>query len=77
MDIFQLLINELYLPGVSIVNTIREKYMLDIIDPKTKDIHVKDFNRVVSFDKDIYYLCDYNNEYKDIKGNSSNSNMII
>ena len=77
MDIFQLLINELYLPGVSIVNTIREKYMLDIIDPKTKDIYVKDFNRVISFDKDIYYLCDYNNEYNkdNIKGNSHNNNV--
>jgi hypothetical protein len=44
---------------VSVVSTVRG-FVLDIIAPKTKD---------------IYYLCDYNNEYnKDsyIKGNNNN-----
>lgn len=74
MDIFKLLINELYLPGVTIFQEIRDQFFLDIIDPKTKEIQIKDFNRVISFDKDIYYYCDYNLEDKNDKGKKPLSN---
>lgn len=67
MDIFKLLINELYLPGVTIFQQIREKYLLDIIDPKIKEIQIKDFNKVISFNKTIYGSLDANLEDKNEK----------
>ena len=67
MDIFKLLINELYLPGVTIFEQIREKYLLDIIDPKIKEIQIKDFNKVISFNKTIYGSLDANLEDKNEK----------
>jgi len=54
MDLFKLLINELYLPGVTIFQEIRENYFLDIIDPKIWELNCDDFMKVISFDRNIF-----------------------
>ncbi len=54
MDLFNLLINELYLPGVTIFYEIREKFFLDLIDPKIFEINPEDFIKTISFEKNIF-----------------------
>ena len=54
MDLFKLLINELYLPGVTLLQEIRNVYFLDIIDPKMGEIECTDFIKVISFDEEIF-----------------------
>ena len=49
MDLFKLLINELYLPGVSLFHEIRETFLLDIIDPKILEIECDYFIKVIAF----------------------------
>ena len=49
MDLFKLLINELYLPGVSLFQEIRETFLLDIIDPKILEIDPEHFIKVIAF----------------------------
>ena len=49
MDLFKLLINELYLPGVSLFQEIRETFLLDIIDPKILEIDCDYFIKVIAF----------------------------
>ena len=49
MDLFKLLINELYLPGVSLFQEIRETFLLDIIDPKILEIDWDYFIKVIAF----------------------------
>ena len=49
-DLFDLLIHELYLPGVSIFQEVRKTLLLDIIDPNIIDINPNDFIKVVSFE---------------------------
>ena len=68
MDLFQLLINELYLPGVSLFQEIRETFLLDIIDPKILEIDCDYFIKVIAF-----------SSIDDIKGmgNTSGNNNII
>ncbi len=54
MDLFKLLINELYLPGVTLLQEIRSIYFLDIIDPKMGELDCNDFIKVISFDDTIF-----------------------
>ena len=49
-DLFDLLIHELYLPGVSLFQEVRKTLLLDIIDPNIIDINPNDFIKVVSFE---------------------------
>ena len=49
MDLFKLLIKELYLPGVTLFQEIRENFLLDIIDPKILEIECDYFIKVVAF----------------------------
>ena len=44
-NIYKCLINELYLPGITILNEIRNKYLLDIIDPNRFILVRDDFLR--------------------------------
>ena len=52
-DLFDLLIHELYLPGVSLFQEVRKTLLLDIIDPNTIDINPNDFIKVVTFEPAI------------------------
>lgn len=54
MDIFKLLINDLYIPGVTLFQRLRDTYMFEIIDPKVDQIAVEDFNSVILIDNDDY-----------------------
>ena len=49
MDLFKLLIKELYLPGVTLFQEIREYFLLDIIDPKILEIDCGYFIKVIAF----------------------------
>ena len=51
MDLFKLLIQELYLPGVSLFQEIRETFLLDMIDPNILEIEADYFIRVIAFSK--------------------------
>ena len=51
MDLFKLLIQELYLPGVSLFQEIRETFLLDIIDPIILEIDCDYFIKVIAFSK--------------------------
>ena len=53
MDLFKLLINELYLPGVTIFQEVRKTLLLDILDPNIIDVNPNDFIKVVCFEPDI------------------------
>ena len=48
MDLFDILINELYFQGITITNKIREIFMLDALDERStfSSLQVKDFNPV-------------------------------
>ena len=69
MDLFKLLINELYLPGVTIYQEVRKTLFLDIIDPITIDIKPSEFIKVVSFESGI---CNCKKKGKD----DNNINLI-
>ena len=65
MDLFKLLIRELYLPGVSLFQEIRETFMLDSIDPKIYEINCDYFIKVIAFSINgtIYGMnCEANNK---------------
>ena len=53
MDLFKLLIQELYLPGVSLFQEIRETFLLDIIDPNILEIEADYFIRIILYMKKI------------------------
>ena len=63
MDLFKLLINELYLPGVSLFQEIRETFFLDIIDPKILEIDCDFFIKVKAFssNESITGMANYGN----------------
>ena len=68
-DLFNLLIQELYLPGVSLFQEVRKNLLLDIIDPNIIDINPNDFIQVVSFEQMI------ETAKKKIKDENMNNNM--
>ena len=49
MDLFKLLINELYLPGITLFQEIRETFLLDLIDPKILEMDCDYFIKTVAF----------------------------
>ena len=51
MDLFKLLINELYLPGISLFQEIRETFLLDIIDPNILEIDCNYFIKTIAFSR--------------------------
>jgi len=46
MDLFEILINELYFQGVTIMNKVRELHFIDSIDPSMSTLNVKHFNSI-------------------------------
>ena len=73
MDLFKLLINELYLPGVSLFQEIRETFLLDIIDPKILEIDCDYFIKTVAFSANNSIL---GMAYVSLSGVSNNANNI-
>lgn len=47
MDLFEVLLNELYFQGITITNKLRERYMFDSIEQSQTKLSVKLFNRAV------------------------------
>jgi hypothetical protein len=43
MDLYEVLINELYFQGVTIMNQIRETFFIDLINPATTSINTEYF----------------------------------
>ena len=75
MDLFKLLINELYLPGVTLFQEIRETFLLDIIDPKILEIDCDYFIKVVAFSgNDSILGMGYN--IQNLSGNNNTNNNI-
>ena len=76
MDLFTLLINELYLPGVSIFQEVRKTFLLDIIDPNIIDINPSDFIKVVSFEEgNLVTVRTKNKDEININNKEMNNNM--
>jgi hypothetical protein len=47
MELYELLINELYFQGVTIMNELRTIFYIDLIDPKLISIDIRDFNSAI------------------------------
>ena len=79
MDLFKLLINELYLPGVTIFQEVRKTLLLDILDPNIIDVNPNDFIKVVSFEPGIIKKKNKedNNNMIDSNNNQSNTNFKL
>ena len=75
-DLFNLLIHELYLPGVSIFQEVRKTLLLDIIDPNIIDINPNDFIKVVSFEPIIETIKKKNKDENIISTNMKDLNNI-
>ena len=75
-DLFNLLIQELYLPGVSIFQEVRKTLLLDIIDPNIIDINPNDFIKVVSFEPIIETIKKKNKDENIISTNMKDLNNI-
>ena len=72
MDLFKLLINELYLPGITLFQEIRETYLLDLIDPKILEIDCDYFIKTVAFSANDSIL---GMAHISLSGNSQMNNM--
>ena len=72
MDLFKLLINELYLPGITLFQEIRETYLLDLIDPKILEIDCDYFIKTVAFSVNDSIL---GMSHISLSGNSHMNNM--
>ena len=77
MDLFKLLINELYLPGVSLFQEIRETFLLDIIDPKILEIDCEYFIKVIAFSSNDNVLGMGNKIVKNNNINNININYLL
>ena len=75
MDLFKLLINELYLPGVTIFQEVRQTLLLDILDPNIIDVNPSDFIKVVTFEPGIANIKKKNKEDNNINLIDSNNNQ--
>ena len=75
MDLFKLLINELYLPGVTIFQEVRKTMLLDILDPNIIDINTSEFIKVVSFEPGISNIKKKNKEENIINLMDSTNNQ--
>ena len=81
-DLFDLLIHELYLPGVSLFQEVRKTLLLDIVDPNVIDINPNDFIKVVTFEPGIETMekirkDDINNLNGNIKEQNNNNNSTF
>ena len=74
-DLFDLLIHELYLPGVSLFQEVRKTLLLDIIDPNIIDINPNDFIKVVSFEPIIETIKKKNKDENMINTNLKENNI--
>ena len=74
MDLFKLLINELYLPGVTIFQEVRMTLLLDFLDPNIIDVNPNDFIKVVSFEPGIATIKKKTKEDNNINLDSNNNN---
>jgi len=45
MELFEILINEIYFQGITVLNELRNIYFIDSIDPKITKITVSEFNK--------------------------------
>ena len=77
MDIFKLLINELYLPGVTILQEVRNTLILDLIDPNIVDIKPSDFIKVVSFTSSIKKKKGEDKKDTEFNNNQLNTNFKL
>ena len=77
MDLFKLLINELYLPGVSLFQEIRETFLLDIIDPKILEIDCDFFIKVKAFSSNENISGMGNAKPGNINNNNMNLNLAL
>ena len=75
MDLFKLLINELYLPGVTIFQEVRQTLLLDILDPNIIDVNPSDFIKVVTFEPSICNVRKKNKEDNNANNADSNNNQ--
>ena len=84
-DLFDLLIQELYLPGVSLFQEVRKTLLLDIVDPNVIDINPNDFIKVVTFEPAIETIKkkskddsnNINNNIKEQNNINNNSNFKL
>lgn len=44
MELFEILINEIYFQGITVLNQLRNTYLIDRIDPTISKINISDFN---------------------------------
>ena len=75
-DLFDLLIHELYLPGVSLFQEVRKTLLLDIIDPNVIDINPNDFIKVVTFEPAIETIKKKSKDDNNINNNIKEQNNI-
>jgi hypothetical protein len=47
MEIFEIIINEIYFQGITVLNELRNIYFIDTIDPKVQKINVHQFNSAI------------------------------
>jgi hypothetical protein len=47
MDFYEVLINELYFQGITLLNQLRRTFFIDTINPKIASIDKKDFTTVI------------------------------
>ena len=45
MELFEILINEIYFQGITVLNELRNIYFIDTLDPKITKITVSEFNK--------------------------------
>lgn len=45
MELFEILINEIYFQGITVLNELRNIYFIDTIDPKNTKINISEFNK--------------------------------
>jgi hypothetical protein len=82
MDLFKLLIDELYLPGVTIFQEVRRTMLIDLLDPNLIEVNPDDFIRVVTFEPKVAN-CKKNSKEEDNKkqkesnNNQSNTNFKL
>lgn len=82
MDLFECLIEEYYLQGATMIKRFREKFFIDLISKKVKEIDVHDFNTIYFIlspnktDLDFEYFLKWEN-YDDEKDNVIKYNEIV
>jgi len=73
MHLYEIIINELYFQGVSLLNEMRKTFYIDILNPKLNSIETKLFTSAVF----IYYYDDEKIEKVNEDGNKVDLNSIL